>query len=224
MNPRKLLGISFLVFPLAFVFTISISLIIGTFFLLNSNNRRSKENSPELYSLFASKPKTLGTTSEHIESQDSTSEVIRQFMIKYNTPQELINRADKFVEEARIHGISPWLTVSIGMCEGNLGKATPKFEGEETYNTWGWAASEADLAQQTGTYDLHSWDNAIETVIKGLATSPLYKPYTNKENITFEDIENIMRFYAPLSIIKGGPWAKCVWQYYQELATFKSTF
>ena len=178
---------------------------------------------PALYSLFAAKPRVLGTATQSVKSESSTTEVIRQFMVRYNADDSLIEHANKFKEEAENYNISPWLVVSIGMCEGNLGRATPKFKGQETYNTWGWAASEKDLAEETGTYNLNSWENAIGTVTEGLATASFYKRYTSKPILSFGDIENIMRFYSPSSILKGSPWAKCVWQYYNELENFKST-
>lgn len=213
------------ILPILFLITTSTLIIASGFYLLNESTKTQKaSNQPAFYSLFASTPKVLGAITQHINYKPAQAEVIKQFMIKYHAPQELVDHSNTFVEMADKYEIAPWLTVAIGMCEGNLGKSTPKLDGKETYNTWGWAASEKDLAEKSGAYNLDSWESAIETVTKGLATSELYKPHTNKEEITFEDIENIMQFYAPPSVLKGGPWAKCVWQYYQELETFKSTF
>ncbi|MBU1016841.1 MAG: hypothetical protein ABIJ36_02280 [Patescibacteria group bacterium] len=214
----------FLVFPILFFFVLTSIIVTGLFLFAKTNKTNVLANGgPELYSLFASKPRILGTVTQSIESKQATTEVIRQFMIRYKADETLVSHAETFKQMAEKYQINPWLVVAIGMCEGNLGRATPKFEGEETYNTWGWAASEMDLAQRTGAYDLLSWENAIETVTKGLATSPLYRNYTAKPALIFEDIENIMRFYAPPSVLKGGPWAKCVWQYYTELENFRSS-
>jgi len=214
----------FVIFPVFFFFILTFSVVTGLFLLLRTNEtEKLASNEPELYSLFASKPRVLGTVTQSIESKQATTEVIRQFMLRYNADESLIDHAETFKQMAEQYDINPWLVVAIGMCEGNLGRATPKFNGEETYNTWGWAASERDLEENSGTYDLNSWENAIETVTKGLATSPLYNSYTTKPRLAFEDIESIMRFYAPPSVLKGGPWAKCVWQYYNELENFRST-
>ncbi|OIP97185.1 hypothetical protein COT69_00540 [candidate division WWE3 bacterium CG09_land_8_20_14_0_10_39_24] len=222
MQKSKIL---FLAFPFFFFFTLAISVILGLFLLLKTDKTKAlASGGPELYSLFASKPRVLGTVSQSIESQQATTEVIKQFMLKYHASSELVEHAETFKQNADKYNLNPWLVVAIGMCEGNLGRATPKFNGEETYNTWGWAASERDLAQRTGMYDLESWEKAIETVTKGLATSLFYRDYATKQVLTLEDIENIMRFYAPPSVLKGGPWSKCVWQYYTELENFNSAF
>ncbi len=214
----------FIAFPVLFFFFLNFAVIAGLYFLFQAEKASAlnEDTLPNSYSLFSSKPRVLGVISQSVEQKEAASEVIKQFMQRYNASEGLINNSDMFVTEAKKYNISPWLAVAIGMCEGNLGKATPQYDGEETYNTWGWAASEKDLEEQSGSYDLKSWEKAIETVILGLATSPYYQPYTNNKELSFNDVENIMRYYAPPSVLKGGPWAKCVWQYYQELEEFKS--
>lgn len=167
------------------------------------------------YSLFSAKPKVLGATTQGFTGADPRPFVIRQFYQKHKAP--LADYGDFIVNSADKWNIDWRLIPAIGMCESNGGKSIP----EDSFNAWGWAASETALAEKTGTYNNNSWEAGIEKVTKGLATS-YYHLINASDGIDFDEIWTIMRKYTPPSEAKGGPWAKCVWQYYSELTEFQT--
>ena len=88
------------------------------------------------------------------------------------------------------------------MQESNGGKKIP----EGTFNAWGWGITASD------TLGFDSWEHGINTVGRGLKRDYLDKGFVTPEQI--------MSKYCPLSLEKGGAWAKGV-QYFQlELASF----
>lgn len=178
----------------------------------------SNKLNPLFYSLFSAKPKVLGATSQSFEGTDPRPHIIKQFYQGYygnNAP--LANYANFIVDMADKYSIDWRLVPAIGMCESNGGKSIP----EDSYNAWGWAASEKDLAEKTGIYNNNSWEAGIERVTKGLKNA-YYHLIDPSDGIDFDEIWTIMRKYTPPSEAKGGPWAKCVWQYYSELTDFQT--
>lgn len=227
------LKIAILFTPILFVFLFSLALISTSLVLasnLTQNKVVSKLNT-NLYSLFSARPKVVQSSSQTLEEGDSRVYIIEQFFQKHNAP--LQDYADTIVKEADTVkatlrdgteqiGIDWRLVPAIAMCESNGGKFVPIHNGESSNNAWGWAASEKDLAEQSGTYVLGSWESAIATVTRGLARGYYNRVDLSDGGIDFDDLWNIMSKYAPPSVEKGGPWAKCVWQYYEELTNFKT--
>lgn len=164
---------------------------------------KSETNLQPAYNVYTSKPKTVDSFKVQADTVDARAEKLRLFFTKYNAP--LADYSQVIVETADKYDVDWRLISAIGYCEGNGGKAIP----EGSYNTWGWAASQKDLAEKSGRYHLGSWENAIEVVTKGLKIG-----YIDQG---LDTPEKIMPKYAPPSVAKGGPWAKCVNRYIEEI-------
>lgn len=208
---KSYIGKYFLLFsPVVLFFIISFSLIGFSFYLFNFKSVKVLGLSvlpTPVYNVYNASPKPNDTIAVEIETVDARSAKIEAFFNKYGAPlapysKFIVNMADKYEIDWR-------LVSAIGYCEGNGGKKIP----EGSFNTWGWGASEHDLITKSGKYNLGSWENAIETVSKGLK-----KGYIDQGlNTPFD----IMLKYAPQSINNGGSWAKCVESYMHEIDNIK---
>ncbi len=208
-----------LLFKYKFVFKTSYLVIIPILFFivslmgitsyvyLNYNHFNKKQVKPT-YNVYVANPKNISTYSVEAKTTDARAEKVRLFFSKYGAP--LQEYADFIVQTADKYGIDWRLVSAIGYCEGNGGKKIPK----DSYNTWGWAASEYDLANKTGKYRLGSWETAIETVTKGL------KKYYIDQGL--DTPEKIMPKYAPPSVKNGGSWARCVNYYLKEIQNMQT--
>ena len=195
--------------PLILFFCFSFALLAFAFYILNKDRGSvlSAVSITPRYNVYNSSPKATGQVAVKIDTKDARSKKIKVFFNKYGAP--LSDYSDFIIEMADKYEIDWKLVSAIGFCEGNGGKKIP----EGSFNTWGWGASEADLARKSGKYNMGSWENAIETVSKGLK-----KGYINEGRDTpFE----IMLKYAPQSINNGGSWAKCVESYMHEIDNIK---
>ena len=186
---------------LFFAFTTGIILYLG-FFIEKKGEVISGAIAPT-YNVYTSKPKNVNTYEVEATLKDARPDKVKAFFEIYDAP--LAGYADFIVEMADKYGIDWRLISAIGFCEGNGGKRIP----ENSHNTWGWAASEYDLANGTGRYNLGSWENAIEIVSKGLKTHYIDQGLNTPEEIMVK--------YAPPSVAKGGPWAKCVNLYMNKI-------
>jgi len=178
-------------------------MILGYYTFIYRPGKVLGESTQDSYSIYANNVKDTKTYDIDAKTKDARAQKVKLFFEKYNAP--LADHSDYIVEMADKYGLDWKLVSAIGYCEGNGGKKIP----ENSYNTWGWAASEKDLAEKSGNYRLGSWESAIETVTRGLK-----KGYIDKGLVTPEEI---MAKYAPPSVDKGGPWAKCVNQYLTEI-------
>lgn len=201
----------FLIFsPILLFFITSFLLITFSFYLVSSNNGKVlglNVNPTPLYNVYNSSPKVSSSVAMEVETVDARSKKVEAFFNKYGAP--LAPYSEFIVKMADKYNIDWRLVSAIGYCEGNGGKKIP----EGSFNTWGWGASEHDLATKSGKYNMGSWENAIETVSKGLK-----KGYIDEGLDTPFDI---MLKYAPQSINNGGSWAKCVESYMHEIDNIK---
>jgi hypothetical protein len=146
------------------------------------------------YEMFSALPKTLGVMDASFKTEDARPEILRQYLIKQHSPmapysEELFAAGEKY-------GLDYRLMAAIAMCESNLCKKAP----DNSYNCWGF---------ENGETQFRSWEHAFERVAKTL-----------KEGYIDQGLdtpEEIMPKYAPPSVAKGGPWAKCVNQFLKEL-------
>lgn len=197
LSKKSLIYAPFVVAPVL-IFT-----VLGYYSFFYKPNSVLGVSTEPSYNVYANNVKDLSTYDVTAKTKDARSEKVKLFFEKYDAP--LSEHSDYIVEMADKYGIDWKLVSAIGYCEGNGGKAIP----ENSFNTWGWAASEKDLAERSGRYRLGSWEQAIETVTRGLK-----KGYIDQG---LETPEQIMAKYAPPSVAKGGPWAKCVNQYLEEI-------
>lgn len=141
-----------------------------------------------------SPPEILGAFTSTVYAADARPELIRRYLEKYKSP--LLPYSDNIVQASDKYGIDFRLIVAIAQCESNVCKIIPN----GSYNCWGF---------ENGSTKFSSWEHAIERVAKTLKEN--YYDY----GLTTPD--EIMPKYAPPSVAKGGPWAKCVNQFMNEL-------
>lgn len=146
------------------------------------------------YQMYAALPKSIDHISAAIKTNDARPEILCQYLEKYQSPmasycQELFNAGEKY-------GLDYRLLTAIAMCESNLCKKSP----EGSFNCWGF---------ENGETRFLSWEQAFNQVAKTLKEGYLDQG--------LETPEEIMPKYAPPSVEKGGPWAKCVNQFLAEL-------
>lgn len=149
---------------------------------------------------FAASPPVLGAVSERYESREARAEIIDQYFALQNAP--LAGYGSFFTAAAEKYQL-PWtLLPAIAMQESNGGKKIP----ERTFNAWGWGITASDIL------GFDTWEHGIDTVARGLR-----RDYFDKGRDT---VEKIMAVYCPLSLEKGGSWAKGVEYFQLELASF----
>lgn len=146
------------------------------------------------YQMYAALPSVLGSFSTNLQTADARPEIVKSYLQRYESP--LLPYADEIVKLSDNNGLDFRLIVSIAQCESNVCKKIP----EGSYNCWGF---------ENGNTKFNSWDHALQRVAKTLKEG-----YIDKGLVT---PEQIMPKYAPPSVEKGGPWAKCVSQFLKEM-------
>jgi len=144
--------------------------------------------------LYSSLPPITGSFSQAVSTGDARPILIRKYLEKYNSP--LLPYADFIFQVSEKYGLDHGLILAIAQCESNVCKRIPP----GSYNCWGF---------ENGETRFLSWEQAIEQVAKTLKFE-----YYDKGLLT---PEQIMPKYAPPSVEKGGPWARCVKQFLEEL-------
>ncbi|MCJ7793146.1 MAG: hypothetical protein MUP45_04170 [Candidatus Marinimicrobia bacterium] len=196
--PKKLtlLFLFFLITPL----TLGISLFslvkidqTRDFSLLakDSVNQLTSQPSSRLY---AAIPEILGEMSSAIQTGDARPIIIEKYLEKHDSP--LLPYANELLAASEKYEVDYRLIVAIAQCESNLCKKSP----EGSFNCWGF---------ENGETKFLSWEQALDQVAKTLREKYL--------DDGLETPEEIMARYAPPSVEKGGPWAKCVRQFIDEL-------
>lgn len=202
-RPALIASFSLLALPLLF-FGLTVFVVLGSSFYLLSHSETAqalKEKIKEpVYSIFNSQPPVLGTSDATILGADGKAAIIQQYLARQRSP--LAPYAQKVVDEAEKYDLDWRLTTAICMVESNCGKSIPS----GSHNAWGWAI------HSTYTKHFESWESAIETVTHGLKTD-----YIDRGLVT---PYQIMTRYCPLSIAKGGSWAKNVEYFMWELENF----
>lgn len=195
---RKILLVGFW-FP-ATIITLSLTILLS-YFLDNVRageillSQQAKELvQKNQYEFYAALPQVLGTFTTAVRAADARPELIRQYLKQYKSP--LLPYTDLIISLSDTYGLDFRLMVSIAQCESNLCKKAPS----GSYNCWGF---------QNGVTRFQSFEQALNQVAKTLKEDYLDQGLTTPELI--------MPKYAPPSVEKGGPWAKCVSQFMEEL-------
>lgn len=141
--------------------------------------------------IYASLPSDFPSVSGEYAVTDARPELIRQYLIKYNSP--LVGLENYMVQKADEYGLDYRLIPAIGQQESNLCKIIPP----NTYNCWGWGI------HSRGTLGFNSYEEAIDTVMRGLKKEYIDKGYTTPDTI--------WKKYTPGS--PDGAWAKGVNQF-----------
>ncbi len=199
---RSLLGKLFLV--LVF-FLLSPLALFSSFWLLGQNKESGKTRLgitasliPSLR-LYAALPPTGGNLSFEVRGVDSRPVLLKQYLAYYHSPLEPY--ADYIFAVSEKYGLDYRLLVAIAQQESNLGKKIPL----GSYNAWGWGI------HSRGTLGFSGWEEAIETVARGLR-----EDYLNQGLVTPEEM---MSKYTPLS---NGSWAAGVNQFMAEIEEGKT--
>lgn len=144
--------------------------------------------------LYSALPSDIGSVAQAITTGDARPVIIKQYLEKNDSP--IASYADLIFQTSERWGLDYRLMVAIAQCESNLCKRIP----EGSYNCWGF---------ENGDTRFLSWQQAFNQVAKTLK-----EDYIDQGLVT---PDQIMPKYAPPSVEKGGPWAKCVNQFLQEL-------
>lgn len=168
-------------------------IVIGTsvfsLFVLNTPPQSSSQTKVlGTKNVYAANQTLLPQVESRIESADARTEIIKQYLHKYNSPLEphsqlLVETADKYDLDFR-------LLVAIAHQESALCKIIP----ENSYNCWGWGI------HSRGTLRFSSFEEGIETVAKGLRNEYLNKGYVS--------VDEIMDKWVPHSPERA--WSKAV--------------
>lgn len=183
----------------------SIFVIYSAFFVLSPPKSPIKTNSnlfhldpSYTYSLFTAIPEGGQVLGQQINMSDGRAQLLREFLQSYYSP--LTNYAEKFIEVADKYQL-PW-TLLPAICgkESGFGKVIPP----GSHNCFGWAIY---TNEQNGA-NFANWEESIELVGKGLK-----RDYFDKGLTTLEQIE---RYYTPLSASRDNSWQEDV-AYFQQV-------
>lgn len=153
--------------------------------------------SQQNFKLYAALPEDNFESTQEVEKRDARAKIIEDFFKGYGAP--LAEFADTFVTVADKYGLDYRLLPAISMQESNGGKRIiPSSKNPFGYGIYG------DNVLKFATFE-----DAIERVGRGLKEDYLDKGLT--------DPNKIMAKYTPPSVEIGGPWAKGVNTFMQEL-------
>jgi hypothetical protein len=152
------------------------------------------------YQLYRQAPPNGLVLGESITAIDGKAEHLRSYLEWQNSP--LAPHAATFIEMAHKYDL-PWnLLPAICGKESTFGKKIP----EGTFNCFGWGV----YGKQA--LGLDSWDNAIETVAKGLR-----EDYFNQG---FDTVSEIEYLYTPQSANSHHRWKEGVEYFMWEIAAY----
>jgi len=185
-------------FSIFVFFTFTPLTLLASIFTLNQISPRQEPTQLQSFQsvsqLYAALPETQGEVLGAVVQEDARPVIIEKYLEKYDSPllpyaQDLFNASEKY-------GVDYKLIVAIAQCESNLCKKSPS----GSFNCWGF---------ENGETKFLSWQQAFEQVAKTLKERYIDQGLTTPEEI--------MPKYAPPSVEKGGPWAKCVTQFMDDL-------
>ncbi len=185
-------------FSIFVFFTFTPLTLLASIFTFNQIS--PQKESPQLQSfqsvgqLYAALPQETGEVLGTLTADDARPVIIEKYLEKYDSP--LLPYAQDLFEASEKYGVDYKLIVAIAQCESNLCKKSPA----GSFNCWGF---------ENGETKFLSWQQAFEQVAKTLRERYLDQGLTTPEEI--------MPKYAPPSVEKGGPWAKCVTQFMEDL-------
>jgi hypothetical protein len=193
MRKLVLLVLFFTITPVLFLF----SLLFYLSYNYSTNNQLYYSNNHHLKSFsYAALPRESSfILSDSITSTQGRSEMLSQFLTKYDSPLEPY--ADYIIEAADKYGLDFRLLPAIAMQESNLCKKIPAGSN----NCWGFGIYGTKITR------FANYSDAIDTVSKTLATQ-----YRDKGLIT---PEQIMSSYTPNS--PDGHWARSVNHFMEQL-------
>lgn len=191
------LSVLFFVATPIIIFSFLFSLISLSRIDQNPSNPEAKSrvalNSDSVKVLSALPPYSISTNSS-VGVSDARYEIIRKYLNFYRSPLEpfsnfIIQTSDKY-------GLDYRLLTAIAQQESNLCKSIP----DGTHNCWGWGI------HSKGVLGFSTYEEAIDTVAKGLKENYIDKGYNSPEEI--------MAKYTPQS---SGSWANGVNHFMEDI-------
>lgn len=173
------------------------SLIFSILLLVYLSTSRLTPVKNSDFKLYAALPGENIEFTDTVISQDARGLIIKNYFSSKNS--DLAAMATDFVEEADKYGLDYRLLPAIAMQESNGGKKIP----DGSFNPFGYG-----IYGSKAVY-FENWEEAIEVVAKSLREDYL--------NQGLDTPYEIMTKYTPPSIEKGGPWAKGVTHFMEEL-------
>ena len=144
--------------------------------------------------VYASLPDSTPSITGEVTGADARSEIIKEYLEANNSP--LSPYADFIVSAADRYGLDFRLLSAIAQKESGLCRVIP----EGSHNCWGWGI------HSEGTLGFDSYEEAIETVSKGLKE--------NYIDLGYVTVEEIMEKYAHPS---STTWAEGVSFYMNQM-------
>lgn len=190
-----------IVFCLIFVLFTPLTLGIGLFSLSLTLAKRPLASLPVGTflnsmppSLYAALPEQTGEVKGAFAAGDARPVHVEKYLERYHSP--LLPYTDLIIELSEEYEVDFRLPLAIAQCESNVCKKIP----DGSYNCWGF---------ENGATRFESYEHALERVFKTLKEGYIDQGLTTPEEI--------MPKYAPPSVEKGGPWARCVSKYIREM-------
>ncbi len=146
---------------------------------------------------YAAIPLAANDIKTAIRTGDARPVMIDLYLERYASP--MAGYGEFIFKTAQQYNIDPYLFVAIAQQESNLGKKMPS---DDCHNAWGYGI------HSKGTLCFDSWEEGIESVMKGISENYLSRG--------LQEPEEIMKIYTPKS---NGSWAHGVNQFLDELRT-----
>lgn len=153
--------------------------------------------------LYAALPEKTSQVKGAFAVGDARPVHVKKYLEKYDSPlleydesHPEIDLIDLIIKLSEKYEVDFRLPLAIAQCESNVCKKIPT----DSYNCWGF---------ENGETKFSSYEHALERVFKTLREGYLDQGLTTPEEI--------MPKYAPPSVEKGGPWAKCVEKFIREM-------
>lgn len=175
------------------VITLLFAITLGLYLSITKQVAPQSNN----FKIYASLPQGGMEVSQDIQKKDARSKIIEDFFKGYKAP--LAEFADEFIAVAEKYSLDFRLLPAIAMQESNGGKRVI----EDSKNPFGYGIYGGKVLR------FNSFEEAIERVGRGLREDYLNKGLTKPEDI--------MAKYTPPSLALGGPWAKGVSAFMEEL-------
>jgi len=185
----------------ALFFSLTPITIFSSFLFLLSNSQKGEvlgsAVSPVGFvnRLYGALPPQTDEITLKAKTDDARCLLIEKYLKKYSSP--LIPYSNLLCEVALKYNLDYRLMVAIAQQESNLCKNSPP----EWYNCWGWGI------HSKGTKTFESYQEAIETIAKGLKEKYCDKGYCNDPCL-------MMKKYTPRS---NGSWCFGVKQFMEEI-------
>lgn len=177
--------------------TVITTLIFAILFSIYLSTEHVYQQENQNFRLYAALPSDNLEVTENIEHSDARAKIIENFFKRYNAP--LAKFSEEFVTVADKYKLDYRLLPAISMQESNGGKKVIA----DSNNPFGYGI----YGKSVKKFD--SYQQAIERVGRGLKEDYIDQGLTTPAKI--------MPKYTPPSVALGGPWAKGVSTFMEEL-------